>query len=153
MFPGDAENFNIRAKMLELSISHAPMLQVFIMGALIYSEGAHRITHSSSTALSVFRARAEIVRHVSIAMRDPVEACNDVNIFAVSSLAKNGFFQSVQTSLKTPKQGPLRNLQFLSALGLTENVPIHFNGLWKIIEFKGGLGTVKMPGVAALVSL
>jgi hypothetical protein len=90
---------------------------------------------------------------MSIVMRDPVEACKDINIFAISALSKGGQFKKMDVSLKTPKQGPLRSLQSINSFGLTESNPLHFDGLSKLMELKGGLGKIKMPGLAALISL
>jgi hypothetical protein len=59
----------------------------------------------------------------------------------------------VDVPLKTPKQGPLRSLQFMSSFGLTESDPVHFDGLSKLIELKGGLEKIEMSGLAALISL
>jgi hypothetical protein len=139
--------------MLQLSISNPCMLHMFIMGALINSQGKLGVIPGNRIALDVFRSRAEIVRRMSIAMRDPAEACKDINIFAIVALAKSGQFKKVDVPLKTPKQGPLRSLQFMSSFGLTESDPVHFDGLSKLIELKGGLEKIEMSGLAALISL
>lgn len=137
--------------MLQLSMSHAPMLHMFIMGALIHSHGAlgFRAGEYITSKVFRFRAGAEIVRHMSIAMRDPEEACKDVNILPISTLAHNDLFEGLDAPSKIPKQGPLRNLQLMNSCGSTESVPIHVDGLWNLIQLKGGLGKIETPGIAS----
>jgi hypothetical protein len=129
------------------------MLHMFIIGALLHSQGAFGSLSRSPTALHLFRSRAEIVRHMSIAMCDADEACKDINIFVVSALANKGPSKRVAMPLKTPKQGPLKKLQSLDSCALADTVPVHVDGLSKLIKLKGGLGKVEMPGLAALISL
>ncbi|KAK9351267.1 hypothetical protein V1523DRAFT_417313 [Lipomyces doorenjongii] len=153
LFPDGANNFNVRASMMQISTSNPCVLHMFITGALINSQGTLGATPSNRISFDMFRSRAEIVRHMSIAMKDPVEACKDINIFAIVALAKTGTFHRVEMPLKTPKQGPLRSLQLLNLLALSEIDPIHFDGLSKLIELKGGLEKIEIPGLAALISL
>lgn len=126
---------------------------MFITGALINSQGIRGATPSNRIALDMLQSRAEIVRDLNIAIQDPVEACKDINIFAVVALAKNEVAQRKEVLLKTPKQGPLKNLQLLNLLALSEIDPVHYDGLSKLIELKGGLGKIEIPGLAALISL
>ncbi|KAK9258288.1 hypothetical protein V1519DRAFT_463808 [Lipomyces tetrasporus] len=138
-----------------MSISNPCVLHIFITGALTNSpQGTLGDTPSDRIALDMFRSRAEMVRSLSIAIKDPVEACKDINIFAIVALAKAGKFQKVEEMpLKTPKQGPLKSLQLLNWLALSEIDPIHFDGLSKLIELKGGLEKIEIPGLAALISI
>jgi hypothetical protein len=128
------------------------MLHMFIIGALVNSQGDLGVIPGSRIALDVFRSLTEIVRHMSIAIKDPAEACKDINILAIAALAKNGQVKDVPLPLKTPKQGPLRSLQFLNSFGLTDIDAVHFDGLTKVIELKGGLETIEMPGLTTLIS-
>lgn len=138
---------------MQISSSNPSVLHMFITGALLNSQGALSTIPSNTIARGMFRSRAEIVRRMSIAMKDPIEACKDVNIFAIVVLAKTEMSHRVEIPLKTPKQGPLRSLQLLNVLALSEIDPIHFEGLSKLIELKGGLEKIKIPGLAALISL
>ncbi|KAH8817202.1 hypothetical protein F5884DRAFT_245066 [Xylogone sp. PMI_703] len=154
LFPDGAANPGIRDSLLQLSLSYTPLFQMFVMGGLINLHRIHDLYPGSSMALDVTRVRAEIVRHMSVVMRDPVEACKDVNILAVSALAnKNLLKRTIDLPTKLPNQGPLKSLQFINLAGMTECVPIHANGLSHLIELKGGLEKIETPGVAALVSL
>jgi hypothetical protein len=125
---------------------------MFIIGALLYSQGALGSIPINPITLYLFRYRAEIVRYLNIAMSDPVEACKDVNIFIVSALAGKGPIKKVDMPPRVPRQGPLRGLQSLDSYALMDTVPVHVDGLSKLIEIKGGLEKIEMPGVAALVS-
>lgn len=127
---------------------------MFITGALINSQGIRGTTPSSRIARDMFQSRAEIVQNLNIAIQDPVEACKDINIFAVVALAKNEAFRKEQQGpLKQPNQGPLKRLQLLHLLALSEIDPIHYEGLSRLIELKGGLDNIEIPGLAALISL
>lgn len=61
---------------------------MFITGALINSQGIRGTTPSSRIARDMFQSRAEIVQNLNIAIQDPVEACKDINIFAVAALGE-----------------------------------------------------------------
>ncbi len=139
--------------MLQLPVAHPPILHLFIIGALLYSQGTHEIIPGSPIALSLFRFRSQIVQQMSVAIRDPVEACKDVNLFAILALANKGKSKEVSLGLRSPRQGPLGNLQSLNTHALTEPLQVHFDGLAKVIKLKGGLEKVKMPGLASLISL
>ncbi|OKL64617.1 hypothetical protein UA08_00307 [Talaromyces atroroseus] len=155
LFPDSADSFNIRANLVQMSISNPCVLHIFITGALSNSpQGNLADTPSDRIAFDMFRSRAEMVRNLSVAIEDPIEACKDMNIFAVVALAKAGKSQKVEDlPLKMPKQGPLKSLQLLNWLALSETDPIHFDGLSKLIELKGGLEKIEIPGLAALISL
>jgi len=103
-------------------------------------------------ALIKLQSRSEIVKRMCIIMKNPNEAAKDINIFAIGALAKNGELETRPVPLKTPIQGPLRSLQFLNRLGLMDEAPVHYHALTKLIELKGGLENIKLPGLAALIS-
>ncbi|KAJ6008887.1 hypothetical protein N7499_001066 [Penicillium canescens] len=153
LFPDGANNHNIRASLIQMSSSNPYVLHMFMTGALANLQGTPGTTHSHRIALDMFRSRAEIVRRLNIAIKDPAEACKDTNIFAVVALAKTGTVQKVEVPRKTPKQGPLKSLQLLNLLALSEIDPVHLDGLLKLIELKGGLEKIEIPGLAALISL
>lgn len=131
------------------------MLHIFITGALLNSPyGSLGGTPSSGLVLDMFRSRAELVRSLSLAMQDPVEACKDINILAIVALAKTWKPQrATEAPTKVPNQGPLKSLQLLDTLALSKIDPIHFDGLLKIIELKGGLEKIEIPGLATIISL
>jgi hypothetical protein len=140
--------------MLQLSLSDPCMLHVFVVGALMNSQralGFIDIPPSIHDHLS--RSRARIVRKLSVSMKDPVEACKDINIYSVAALAKDGQFMKANMPPKLPKQGPLRDLQCLSSFAKVDFVTVHFEGLAMLVELKGGLEKIEMPGIAALISL
>jgi hypothetical protein len=126
---------------------------MFLTGALINSPGTLGGTPSNRVADDMFRSRAEIVRNLNKALKDPVEACKDLNILAIIALAKNATFQKAEVPPKTPKEGPLKSMQLLNSLSLTAIDPIHYNGLTKLIEMKGGLEEIETPGLASVISL
>ena len=152
MFTDTSDSLKIRNNLLQLSVSHSPILHLFVMGALIYTRGALAIVPGDPQSFEMFRARAEMVRHLNDAIKSPAEACHDVNIFAVAALAIKGPFQKVVTPSRVPRQGPLRGLQSLHSFGVTESVSVHAEGLSTMIELKGGLEKINTPGIAVMIS-
>ena len=122
------------------------------MGALNNSLGAFGV-NTRGMALVGLRSRSEIVKRMCVIMKNLEEAGKDINILAIAALAKNGEPERGYVPTKTPTQGPLRSLQFLSRLALTESVPVHYHALVRLVELKGGLEEIKLPGLAALISL
>ncbi|CRG91231.1 hypothetical protein PISL3812_08279 [Talaromyces islandicus] len=154
LFPDGANSFNARANLIQMSTSNACVLHMFITGALINSQGIRGAIPSSRIARDMFQSRAKIVRGLNIAIQDPKEACKDINIFAVTALTKKEASQRMQElPSRTPNQGPLKRLQLLHLLALSEIDPIHYEGLSQLIELKGGLDKIEIPGLAALISL
>lgn len=153
MFPDSPNTSTIRAHLLQLSLSYAPILHVFIVGALIHLHGGPAGSSDDLVALDVFKSRAQIVRYMSTAMRDPVEACKDANILLISALASKDILKKADVPWRTPSQGPLRSLQFLQMCGMTDYVPVHMNGLCTLVKLKGGLENFETPGIAAMISL
>lgn len=154
LFPDAADSKNIISNMLQLATLNAPLLHIFIIGALLYSQGALASAPGNSTTLDLFRCRAQLVRDISVAIEDPAEACKDINIFAVSALANKGRRRKLALPVgRTPNQGPLRTLQRIDSYGLTVTDPIHAEGLEKMLELKGGFEKIEMPGLAALISV
>lgn len=84
-------------------------------------------------------------------MLDPTRASSDQNLLAVLGLAVHGQ-DTLPAHRKTPKQGPLRDLQGLELYSSMKTVPLHFNGLALLVELRGGLEKVKLPGIAAIIS-
>lgn len=153
VFPDGSSNSTARADLLQLSMSYEPLLHMFIIGALIHMHGGPAHSPGDSVALNVFKSRAQIVRHMSTVMRDPKEACKDVNILLVSALANKDVLKAANVATQTPNQGPLKSLQFLDISGMTDCVPVHVNGLCNLIRLKGGLENIQIPGIAAMISL
>lgn len=84
-------------------------------------------------------------------MLDRARACSDQNILAVLGLAVHGQ-DTLPPFQKTPTQGPLRNLQGLALYSSLRSVPLHLNGLALLIEMRGGLEKITLPGVGAIIS-
>lgn len=87
------------------------------------------------------------------------DSCSDSTILAVMSLACHHFRDAVSANGSTqgPKQGPLQSLRRLhlyGATGIRESV--NSRGLELIIEQRGGIEAISIPGVCSgqfLVSL
>lgn len=94
----------------------------------------------------------EVVRGINRSFEDPETRCDDENILAVLTLAFHGQSMPPQSS-KPPSQGPMNALQALDIYtGYIDTVPMHVAGLHKMLAMRGGLGEIKFPGLAAMIS-
>lgn len=95
---------------------------------------------------------AEVVRGVNRSFDDPITRCDDDNLLAVLTLAFHGQSIPPQSS-KPPMQGPMNAMQGLDIYtGYIDTVPMHVAGLQRMLALRGGLGNIKFPGLAAMIS-
>ncbi|KIW70546.1 hypothetical protein, variant [Phialophora macrospora] len=105
----------------------------------------------------LLRAHAETVTHVNRALSNPSTACNDVTILTVFTLAYHYLTMDAEVrpayvTRRAPQQGPLRSLRLLNLYGgPIEAVSMHREGLFKMIELRGGLDKIILPGLAGLL--
>ncbi|EXJ62208.1 hypothetical protein A1O7_02641 [Cladophialophora yegresii CBS 114405] len=105
----------------------------------------------------LLRAHAETVSYVNKALSDPSTACSDLTILTVFNLAYHYLAMSpearpVYATRRRPEQGPLRSLRLLNLYGgPIEAASMHREGLFKMIELRGGLEKITIPGLAGLL--
>jgi hypothetical protein len=105
----------------------------------------------------LLRAHAETVTHVNKALSNPSTACSDLTILTVFNLAYHYLAVDAEarpayTTRRAPQQGPLRSLRLLNLYGgPIEAASMHREGLLRMIELRGGLETVTLPGLAGLL--
>lgn len=136
-----------------MATSNKYLVHMFLTGTLVDIRGNLGTTPSNRVAFDIFRSRAEIIRRLMAAIKNPVEACTDTNILAIVALTKTVPSQKVELPSKTPKQGPLKSLQLIDSFSLSDIDPVHVDGLATLVELKGGLEKIETPGLAPVITL
>jgi hypothetical protein len=112
--------------------------------------------HASSTIYqrAYWYCYSEVIREVNRRFSDPSTRYSDENLFAVMTLAFHGSATEVETCTpRSPSQGPLTSMQLLDIYtGRLDPVDIHLRALNTMLTFRGGLGDIKFPGLAAMLS-
>ncbi|KAI1609879.1 hypothetical protein EDD36DRAFT_453605 [Exophiala viscosa] len=94
----------------------------------------------------------ETVRGVHQKFGDTTMSCEDENILAVYALSYHGDLRRSPPAV-APSQGPLTTLQLLHIYGgRLETVPVHLQGLAKMLTLRGGLSKIQLPGLAQAIS-
>ena len=121
-------------------------------GAAIYDQAARGIVASQGSSDVQF-SYSKVIHHLNEDMQHSQKACSDESIMAVLVMAANGLQDDTsQRSRKTPTQAPLSYIQSLAIYGALEIVPVHAEGMGRLIEMKGGLSEIKLKGLAETIS-
>jgi len=85
------------------------------------------------------------------AMQDPVIARADETICAVMVLACSGADLRLSRSSRSCFDPPLTSMQWLDVYATINMSEMHFQGLEKLLEMRGGLANLEMDGVADVI--
>jgi hypothetical protein len=97
---------------------------------------------------------ADSIRRINLAIRDPSEAFTDALVLCVLCMANNKNEPPLgPDDMESPFQSPLRSLQWLDVYGRLKPHPVHQNGLVQLVQLKGGLKKIKLPGLAGVIAL
>jgi hypothetical protein len=97
---------------------------------------------------------SETVKRLNKMMRDPAQSCTDEVILAVLCMAFNRTDYSAWSVKNNPSsKAPLRNLQWLDVYGGLSLNDQHVKGLLALIETRGGIEAMKLPGLAETLSV
>lgn len=94
----------------------------------------------------------EAIHYLNKDLVDPETACSDANLFAIMCLSTFGLNGAPEKPARWPAQGPLKGLQCLDSYGKFETVQPHVEGLARLLEMRGGIGTIKLESVAETIS-
>ena len=101
---------------------------------------------------ALFFCHMKTVQDINRRFADPETSCDDDNILAVFTLAYHGPVQTGAPVI-SPSQGPLKDLQLLNIYGGgIESVPMHIEGLTKMVSLRGGASNVRIPGLPERIS-
>jgi hypothetical protein len=104
---------------------------------------------------AVISVHSKAVRTVNENLRLKDKATSDTTILAVLALSYadmsgKGVISTVET-IPGITQGPLKMLRRLDIGPPPKNVVVHFDGLCQMIELRGGIHEVSLPGLAQLI--
>lgn len=96
--------------------------------------------------------QTEAVHAINKRLSEQATGIDDESLRIVFSLTWHGPAKQ-QPALQTPRQAPMSDLQSLRLfLGIIACDMVHFRGLERMVAVRGGLDTIKMPGLAHLIS-
>lgn len=97
----------------------------------------------------------EIIKSLNERMRGKADtACSDASILCVLGVTTYGTLLAKPLErTRWPSQGPLMNLNALDTLGRLPSVLEHLRGLDLLIGLRGGIHSIKTPGIAPMVSM
>lgn len=108
----------------------------FMRGSRIYPISRQALSHK----LFVIQKLKEIIK-------DRNEVSRDENILAIWILATHETIKPTQEK-RNLFNSPLKRTKWLTVFGNTECVPEHKNVIIYLVNMKGGLEALKLPGVA-----
>lgn len=115
-------------------------------------ESAQFVPQTREEKLEQIICEGETVKRLSLMIKDQSLACSDEVILAVLCMAFNrADYSGWNVSDPWPK-APLRNLQWLDVYGGLSLNDKHVQGLMALIQAKGGLSQVTLPGLAEILS-
>lgn len=135
-----------------------PLFTAFLYGAAGHMqtrkrlECAHPVPQTPDEKLEQIICETETIKRLNKMMHNPSQACTDEVILAVLCMAFNRIdYTNWDVSDPWPK-APLRNLQWLDVYGGLSLNDQHVKGLLALIQSRGGLSAVNMPGLAETLS-
>ncbi|WEW61327.1 hypothetical protein PRK78_006817 [Emydomyces testavorans] len=140
-------------------MSSPPLFTAFLYGAAGHMQTRKRLESAQfapqtrEEKLEQIICETETIKQLNKMMHDPSQACSDVVILAVLCMAFNRIdYSGWNVSTDPWPKAPLRNLQWLDVYGGLSLNDHHIKGLLALIEMKGGLSQVKLPGLAETLS-
>jgi hypothetical protein len=128
------------------------LLHGFLFSQLVRNKAADRYT-TGKTEYHMLACYAQAVKYINSRMGHTQTACDDLNILAVSLLAYSGKVNPRNEPGAGPTQGPLKSLQLLDFYGgIIDSDSTHERGLTRMIELRGGIDHVEVPGLAQMLS-
>ncbi|KAL2841699.1 hypothetical protein BJY01DRAFT_7823 [Aspergillus pseudoustus] len=94
----------------------------------------------------------ETVRLVSREMSNLSRAICDAMIWSVVCMAHNKAEDDVTGLPDIPFTAPMRRLQWLDVYGCLRPNPIHIGGLIQMVNLRGGIEKIELPGLASVIS-
>jgi hypothetical protein len=127
-----------------------------LFSACIYGSAVHLHSRGLDISCIDFRkilgSEQETISALNSLLQDPAQAVQDEVILTVLTLTFNRNEAKNSVISDPDPQRPLQDLQWLR---LYSSLPVnhtHVNGLAMLLELKGGLDKIHLPGLAALLS-
>lgn len=129
-------------------------------GALSHKSWHYHPATSSNGWLSLsdkqklISLETECVKLINESIANPDLPVTDCLILSVLCMANNN---SNNQALREPEDSPFRpslqQLQWLQLYGRNSSNEVHRRGLAQLIQMRGGLQNIELPGLAAIISL
>jgi hypothetical protein len=156
---GPSKNGVEMVSWLNSAMTNPALFDAFMYGAATHMQTRKRLGNCRIEPQTIEEkhelmiSEAETIKRLNRLMEDPDQACSDETILAVICMGLNRIDNSAWRAADPPLQPPLRNLQWLNVYGALSGNDMHIQGLINLIELKGGLGSLKLPGLAQTASL
>ncbi|EER44707.1 conserved hypothetical protein [Histoplasma capsulatum var. duboisii H88] len=145
---------------LPRAMSHPALFTAFLYGAAGHLQTRQRLEsaiiapQTREEKLEQIVCETETIKQLNKMMLDPQQTALDEVILAVLCMAFNKTDYSKWTSDIDPApKAPLRNLQWLQVYGGLSLNDQHVKGLLALIQTRGGLDQLKLPGLAETLSV
>ncbi|KAK2868066.1 hypothetical protein FQN49_003187, partial [Arthroderma sp. PD_2] len=143
---------------LPRAMANPALFTAFLYGAAGHMQTRRRldsvqvVPQTREEKLEQIVCESETVKQLNKMMKDPSQAFSDEVVLAVLCMAFNRIDYSGWTVSDPSPKAPLRNLQWLDVYGGLSLNDQHVKGLMAIIETRGGLKSLKLPGLAETLS-
>ncbi|CEL06808.1 hypothetical protein ASPCAL09980 [Aspergillus calidoustus] len=141
-----------------LGVSDPVLFTAFLFGSLSHMRvqalkgwiPRHIFRHRQQRLLE--HAEMETVRLVSREMSNPSRAVCDAMIWSVVCMAHNKAEDDVNGLPDIPFTAPMQRLQWLDVYGCLRPNLIHIGGLIQMVNLRGGIEKIELPGLASVIS-
>lgn len=139
-------------------MSNPALFTAFLYGAAGHMQTRKRLESAQvapqtrEERLEQIACEAETIKQLNKMMKDPSQVCSDEVILAVLCMAFNRIDYTTWSVQDPYPKAPLRNLQWLDVYGGLSLNDHHIKGLMALIQTKGGIDKLKLPGLAETLS-
>lgn len=142
-----------------LSLTVESVFSAIIMSSLSHKRTKLLISNDSTGPFTAQEQKLlegsyiDSVKALNGVLRSPTVAVTDATILAVFMMIELPVVSSTKDWQKeSPFQAPLQGLQWLNIHGAREPNLSHQMGLCKLVEMRGGLHNIRIPGLAPAIS-
>lgn len=142
-----------------LSLTVGSVFSAIIMASLSHKRTKSLISKDSIEPFTMQEQKLleesyiDSVKALNKVLRSPTVAVTDATILAVLMMIEKPIVASTKNwQKKSPFQAPLQGLQWLNIHGARDPNFSHQTGLCKLVELRGGLHNIKIPGLAPAIS-
>ncbi|KAJ0421586.1 hypothetical protein BJY00DRAFT_107022 [Aspergillus carlsbadensis] len=136
------------------SRSHPALHSAMLFGSLSHRRtrvSTNQRQFSATDSKTMVLSQIDSISKINATLQDLTLAVSDEVILSVLCLANND--SPNERDIKhSPFQPILRSLQWLDIYGRLSPNPIHQAGLLRLVELRGGLHKIDLPGLAAIIS-
>ncbi|KAH8800461.1 hypothetical protein F5884DRAFT_810512 [Xylogone sp. PMI_703] len=146
----------ISSSWIQLSERNPAVWNAFFFGSCVhhFASSLLRGQYSTDSEIRLMELiQLKTIQAINQGLKSPHSSTNNTVLMGVASLASNTttLFRSFRPRA-TPFIAPLASMQGLDIYSHIEFHQIHLKGLFKIIEMRGGIQQVDLPGLAAVIS-